>query len=393
MKKKNNILIFAKYFWPAFKAGGPVRSVLNLVQTLSNDYDFSIVSRDRDSGDRVSFPGIQVWNWNVKEHYRIFYSGIGKLKNCFTFVRIFFEEKPQILYINSFFDPLFSILPLFINMLFRKRAAVVLAPRGEFSEGALKINPLRKKIYTWFFKRCFLKDIIFHATSMMEQNDIHRQFGLTIKVEVVPNIVLLSDALVPRRNKKNNELSIVYLSRVSPKKNLLYALEILSQMKHGAICFDIWGYIDDQNYWRECQLLIEKLPANITAKYRGVVKHENVVEVLQRYHVFFLPTHGENFGHVILEALYAGCLVLLSDQTPWLDLEELGIGWSIPLSKPEKFAQLINKLQQKDETFFNTFASFARTYSLKKMRVTAAVLDGYHKIFRKDKCGQNNISW
>jgi glycosyltransferase involved in cell wall biosynthesis len=45
-----------------------------------------------------------------------------------------------------------------------------------------------------------------------------------------------------------------------------------------------------------------------------------------------LPTYNENFGYVILEALLAGCPVILSDQPPWRDLEARQVGWTIPLA-------------------------------------------------------------
>ncbi len=60
------------------------------------------------------------------------------------------------------------------------------------------------------------------------------------------------------------------------------------------------------------------------------------------YHFFLLPTLGENFGHVFLEALAAGCPLIISDRTPWLNLEEKQIGWDLPLEKPEKWNEVIN---------------------------------------------------
>jgi glycosyltransferase involved in cell wall biosynthesis len=66
-----------------------------------------------------------------------------------------------------------------------------------------------------------------------------------------------------------------------------------------------------------------------------------VPAALARYDFMILPTHNENFGYAILDALAAGCPVLLSDQTPWRDLEAAGAGWTIPLADPERFARTI----------------------------------------------------
>ena len=79
----------------------------------------------------------------------------------------------------------------------------------------------------------------------------------------------------------------------------------------------------------------------MTVKYHGVIKHEEVARELAGHDLFFLPTWGENFGHVIHEALAAGLPVLISDKTPWRNLEDQGVGWDLPLDAPEKFRRVI----------------------------------------------------
>jgi len=77
-----------------------------------------------------------------------------------------------------------------------------------------------------------------------------------------------------------------------------------------------------------------------------------VCQTLAAYHLFLLPTRGENFGHAILEALSAGCPVLISDQTPWRGLESSGIGWALPLTEPERFRAVLNQCIAMDEAEF-----------------------------------------
>ena len=55
MPKKIRILIFIDWFLPAYKAGGPIRSIANLVDNLHADFDFYIVTGDRDLGDKNPF--------------------------------------------------------------------------------------------------------------------------------------------------------------------------------------------------------------------------------------------------------------------------------------------------------------------------------------------------
>ncbi|MCB8933280.1 MAG: glycosyltransferase, partial [Chthonomonadaceae bacterium] len=65
---------------------------------------------------------------------------------------------------------------------------------------------------------------------------------------------------------------------------------------------------------------------------------------LQAYDAFFMPTHGENFGHAIWEALAAGLPVVISDKTAWRGLEAAGAGWDLPLSDEAAFTRVVQGL-------------------------------------------------
>ena len=53
------------------------------------------------------------------------------------------------------------------------------------------------------------------------------------------------------------------------------------------------------------------------------------------------PTGGENYGYTIVESLLQGTPILLSDKTPWNDLEQNGWGWNVPLEDIEGFKEKI----------------------------------------------------
>ncbi len=99
-------------------------------------------------------------------------------------------------------------------------------------------------------------------------------------------------------------------------KNLDGLLEMLRGV-HALVNLDIFGPIEDEDYWRKCEKIVSALPDNIKVKYRGSITPDEVSSTFARYDLFIFPTQGENFGHVIFEALRAGTPVLLSDRTPW----------------------------------------------------------------------------
>ena len=84
---------------------------------------------------------------------------------------------------------------------------------------------------------------------------------------------------------------------------------------------------------------------------------------LEGHHVFLFPTLGENYGHVIQEALSAGCVTLISDRTPWQDLEESGVGAAIPLEKPERFVDWLRRYAVMDAESFQELSDRAIRYA------------------------------
>ena len=120
-------------------------------------------------------------------------------------------------------------------------------------------------------------------------------------------------------------------------------MDILQRVKTGKVRFDIYGIIEDQDYWKECREKIKKLPAHISVRYCGIVKPDHVMQTLQNYDVFLFPTKGENYGHVIYEALCAGCVPVVSDTTPWDVLTEKGAGEIISYNDIEGFRKKIEE--------------------------------------------------
>lgn len=342
------VLTFVANYLPGYKAGGPLRTIVNMVDHLSDEFEFWIITTDRDLGDTAPYLNIKIEQWQEVGLAMVFYASptnytIKRIASIIT------DTTHHILYLNSFFDLNFTIKPLLGRKLRLFPAKpLIIAPRGEFSDGAIKIKFLKKYIYVQIIKvfRMY-NNVCWQASSRHEKNDIQKYIGYLTKIFVAPDLSGLrkSDTKIAQTvefsNHHTDSLRMIFLSRISPKKNLDYALKVLSKVKV-SVTFDIYGPIEESAYWETCKKWIELLPINVKVNYLGSVHPDEVSTLFSRYDIFFFPTRGENYGHVIAEALSVGTAVLLSDRTPWTDLERDKMGWNVPLENNIRFVNIID---------------------------------------------------
>ena len=333
------VLTFLSIYLPGYKAGGPLRTIYNMTEALSGEFHFKIVTSDRDAGDLAPYPSIRD-SWQKVGKAEVLYlpTEALTLDRCKTIL----ETTPHdVVYFQSCFSP-FTIRPLLAMKLRMAGAAAIVAPRGELYPGALSIRRTKKIAYLVLSRLCGLyARTLWQASSEEEAATIRKWFGKHARVMVAPNLAQYSvESRQERKEKRPGHLKVVFFSRIARKKNLAGALHFLRFLE-GEVEFDIVGPAEDAGYWEICRKLISDLPPNIKVSYRGAFPHEQVARVLAEYELLLLPTLGENFGHVILESLLAGCPVLLSDQTPWRNLEKLGAGWDLSLDQQQRFVDVL----------------------------------------------------
>jgi glycosyltransferase involved in cell wall biosynthesis len=376
---KNTILIFVDWFSPAYLAGGPVQSVVSLVENLHNDFNFNIVTGNTDL-DNIPFKNIKPNTWlEYRPNINVIYLDRSNISRD-QLAHLLTETEFDLVYINSFLSKYFSIFPLHLLNKLHPTKPVLLAPRGMLGAGALSIKPLKKRLFNFFSKiRQLHNRVIWHATSEQEKKEILTVYKNAKKVEVVANIPKTINANASRL-KKGNELAVCFISRISPKKNLLMALECLKKCTKSEISFNIYGPIEDKEYWVKCERAIEDLPRNVRTTYLGVLQPENIQGAYSKHHVFLLPTLNENFGHSIVESLQSGCPVIISDQTPWTDLQQKNAGYSIPLSSPMEFTRAIESFALLDQNEYDQKSRAAIIYIREKLQIQKTI-DHYKKIF------------
>ncbi|MDQ3750549.1 MAG: glycosyltransferase [Acidobacteriota bacterium] len=350
---------------PGYKSGGGMRSIVNMVARFKNQIDFRVITFDHD-GDGKPYTTVKINDWNEIEGTQVYYLSKDKIK--ISKLRKLIEEvKPDSIYLNS----VFSVMSIFVLTLRKlkliRRMGIMLAPEGELSEGALKLKATKKKAFTKIAKSSGLyRDLIWKTTAEAEKKEAESFKGRGGKIFIAPNLPArdflegYDQGLKPKKNV--GEANMIFLSRFMRKKNFKWLVDNLKDIE-GKLKIDIIGPLEDEVYWKETQKSINNLPSNIKVEYKGHIENEMVVQKMSEYHFFVLPTLGENFGHVFIEALAAGCPLLISDRTPWLNLEEKGIGWDIPLEKPKKWREKINYCIDLDEVNYRETSMKSREFA------------------------------
>ena len=262
---------------------------------------------------------------------------------------------------------------------------VLLAPRGQLCAGAFK-KKYKKIPYIMILRLLgYIKNIYCQSTSDEETEAIHKYLKIPRnRIFFLTNVPSIpSQKGFEYEEKKSGSAKFVFLSRIHPKKNLLKAVNLLNDIQ-GNVIFDVYGSLEDESYWEKCQMEAKNYPESFQMNYRGLISHDKVHETFSKYDAFIFPTFSENYGHVIVEALVSGCPSIISDQTPWQDLEENEAGWVYALENEEGFRAAIQTIVDVDS---NRYKESAKKYAQKKLNLEG-LKKNYSNAFEKimNKC-------
>lgn len=343
------ILVVTGYYFPGFKAGGVLRNIINTVDNLCDQFEFRIITRDRDLGDDRAFPDIPAKVWLPVGNATVYYlppeaERFGRLG------RLLADTHHDLLFLSSYFDPL-TIRTLLIRRLRGLRHPhVIVAPFGEFADASLTQKYAKKRAFMVFANIAGLyRDVTWRVSSSYEAADLIRVLGVSpdsiaVTGDLPTKGVLPEHANQPASGSRQecDGLRVVFLSRIAREKNLDYALKVLKKVST-KVYFDIYGPAENVAYWDECKRVISGMPANIVVSYKGKASPDEVVRIFAQYDLFLFPTGGEAYGNVIAESLIAGTPVLISTETPWRRLQSDGLGWDVDLGEPDEFVRILEE--------------------------------------------------
>lgn len=363
--RRLSILVCWQFYWPDFLETGPRISIDSMMAGLGPSVAFKVIGGTRNEDAPVPWRQTKLCSLRqLPRDYRLVWRLRQELE----------KDDSDAILLCSFFDAYLSILTLLLMRFgLTRRRPVILSPRGEFSPGALSLKAAQKRFYLLAARLLGLhRDVWFHATCEEEARLIRAQALPCRDILVAHDTSMLMDLPPHVEPQAGAPLRIALLSRVDPKKNVDFAIETVARLTHPAT-MTIYGPISDEVYWSRCQRLMANLPPHVRVDYGGPVAHQEVPAKLAAHDLFFLPTRGENFGHVIHEALMSGTPVLISDQTPWRGLEQRRAGWVLPLDEPQAFARTIDAFAALSPEQRQVWRDGARAFAEERFHTQASI--------------------
>ncbi len=374
--QKPKILMIIERYLPGVRSGGPIRTAASVVEKIGDQFDFYILTSDRDNGDSRPYPNVKQDDWNEVGRAHVYYASN---LSAGTIAKVAKDLRPEAIYLTGFW----SITSIYALILRRLRnlgsVPVMLAPRGDLGPGALTIRSLKKKLFRTFANAIGLyRNLEWHCSSEREKREVvYALSPLVPDIEahtyIAPDLNSLPESSDEQKvAKKKGTCQFIFLARLCRLKNLSFIIDRLCDVT-GDITLNVFGYLDDERYWRECQEKAARLPSNVKFNYRGFVSPEQVQRVFAEHHFFVSPTLGENFGHVIVEAGSAGVPVIISDRTQWLGLERLGVGWDLPLEDTETWKRVLQACVEMDDPEYQGLKERAREWGQRSLSSPEAV--------------------
>ena len=334
------IYIITEYFYPFSDAGGPIRSIEQILSFLKPSFNITLLTSNKDYKGNILPEGIKsnIVQIESKTGSNTFYIS-NSLKGLITTFNTI--KCTHTIYVNGLFKPALNLVPII------KSNKLIVAPRGMLQKPLLKQKWFQKNLYLSVLKFIFFfKKVKWHATTEQEAFEIRSVFGNKADINIISNIPISPYLTVKCSSKDSHCLSLVYFGLIVENKGLITLIQTLKSLNI-AVSLDIYGSIKDQFYWTKCLQEINSNNSKATFNYLGHANPSDSQTILSKYDAFVLLTKGENFGHSIFESLSVGTPVIISNKTPWKFFNEPNPpGWIVNINgeKEENCSELTDIL-------------------------------------------------
>lgn len=325
-------------FWPATRYGGPIESVLRLCQSLQKaGVELSVVTTNADGDGDLDVPTDRlVHAQDVPVRYFRRYPRTRFAFSAELAAHLATEiPKWDLVHVTALFS--FSSA---VAMALSRRASVpyVVSPRGTLMPWAIGSKRWKKEPYFRLVERPNLRGAAgVHATSDEEKGAVLRAVP-DARPFVVPNGVDLPEA--PPDVQRDGQ-KIVFLGRIHPVKGFDVLIPALARV--AAVMPDVETIVagpDEDGEKARVEARIQATSPRPRVKFVGAIRGQEKLDLLASAAVLVLPSHGENFGMAVAEALACGTPVVVSRNCPWKIVEERGAGYWVE-NTPERVGEAL----------------------------------------------------
>jgi glycosyltransferase involved in cell wall biosynthesis len=304
--------------------GGPARSVPQTCAELAS-LGIHIKLLTQNSANKVPITETDRFIVAFKNLWGLFLYG-SRLKS----------SEIDLIHLQHIWNPYIQIMAFWAQ---QKKIPYIITPRGMLEPWILARNPWKKKIALFLYQKKAIKRASYlHATSQMEAENI-KKMGFNNPIRIIPNGIDLNETKQIKTFYGTKKM--VFLSRIHQKKGIELLLEA-------------WGTIETKGWTLEIagngevayiESLIQAAKHLENVRFIGPQYGEAKWNFLRSADVLVLPTHSENFGMAVAEALAVGVPVITTHGTPWEDLETYECGWWIQLSVSNLQRTLLKAMQ------------------------------------------------
>jgi len=311
-------------FHPAQAYGGPTESAYQLSRSLAHEgCEVRVLTTDADGLDRVldldTTREIEL-SPGLRAHYchRLYKHAASPdlLRALHPLVRW-----SEVVQLNAVYN--FTTIPTLLAAKALDRP-VVWSARGALQRWKGVRNPAAKSAWEAVCRLAAPPRLVLHCTSDQERAESACRFPRAEAV-VIPNGVPLPDALAERRPA--DHLRLLYLGRLHPIKGVDLLIQACAALQKSALPFSlIIAGEGEPGYTAMLRALIGEHALGDRVKLVGAVKGEAKARLFAEADLLIAPSHSENFGIVIAEALAHALPVIAGRGTPWSGLEARGAG-------------------------------------------------------------------
>jgi glycosyltransferase involved in cell wall biosynthesis len=346
ISKQPTILFPIGSFYPA-QSGGPNNTIYWITRSLKNNGLHPIIITT-DDGIKPEH-NINLNQWKDSYYGNVIYNKT--LMHYFPY-RAFINswkhlKEAEVVHLTAIFYPLSWMIAITNTIFFKKK--IIWSLRGELDDNALVYSAWKKKPILLFI-RLFLKNkVTFHSTCDVETQDIKNNFGNEVSIIQIPNYLELPNLVSVKKEKY-----LLYLGRIHPIKaieNLIEAINLSQNFKNQEFKLKIAGNYNNP-YGKELIALIKKLKLENKVEFVGHIEGNKKQELLAKAYYLVMPSHTENFGNVVVEALAQKTPVIASKGTPWNILETRKAGYWVD-NDVQSLVKIIDNVLSQDRKSYD----------------------------------------